>query len=151
VQKDILEKYPSLPIQVYSIWFSMLPWDSPLAFPSARKTLSDPRVAHFWDKEKMAGRWFKENVTPDYQGKVIWDTYYLYGPEAEWGGTPQPMLIWGRTIMDKRQELSQEVSLLATAGKNSLFWLNPLPLEPSQGRREGQECVSGVFGQPGLN
>jgi len=113
VQKEVLEKYPSLPIQVYSIWFSMLPWDSPLAFPSAQKTMSDPRVTHFWDKEKIAGRWFKQNVTPDYQGKVIWDVYYLYGPEAEWGSTPQPLLIWGRTIMGKSQELSQEISRLA--------------------------------------
>jgi hypothetical protein len=133
VQKEVLEKYPSLPIQIYSIWFSMLPWDSPLAFPSAQKTMSDPRVTHFWDKEKIAGRWFKENVTPDYQGKVIWDVYYLYGPEAEWGSTPQPLLIWGRTIMGNSQELSQEISRLASGGKISFWRLNPSPLESSPG------------------
>jgi hypothetical protein len=112
VQKEILEKNPSLPIRVYSIWFSMLPGDTPLAFPSAQKTMPDARVVHFWDGKKIAGRWFKENLIPDYPGKIMWDAYYLYGPEAEWKNIPGPLMIWGRAIMDKRQELLKESSLL---------------------------------------
>jgi hypothetical protein len=112
VQKEILENNPSLPIRVYSIWFSMLPGDTPLAFASAQKTMPDPRVAHFWDGQKIAGRWFKENLTPDYPGRIMWDAYYLYGPEAQWKTLPGPLMIWGRTIMDKRQELLKESSLL---------------------------------------
>ena len=92
----------------------MLPGDTPAAFPTARQRMTDPRVIHFWDENKLAGRWFKENVVPDYGARIIWDAYFLYGLEAEWRKIPQPMIRWGRTIMDKREELLREITLLAT-------------------------------------
>jgi hypothetical protein len=112
VQKEVLEKNPSLPIEVYAIWFSMLPGDTPAAFPGAKRLMPDRRVIHFWDKNKAAGYWFKENITPNYTRKIIWDAYYLYGSEAEWGNIPQPLISWGRTIMEQRQELLSEIQLL---------------------------------------
>src|SRR5262249_10594757 len=100
-------------MDVFAVWFSMLPMDTPGTFPDARRTMPDPRVVHFWDRNKVTGRWFKENVTPDYSRKIIWDVYYLYGSQAEWSKIPQPLIVWGRTIMDKRQELQNQISLLA--------------------------------------
>jgi len=114
VQQEILDANPSLQVDVYAIWFSMLPWDTPAAFPGAQRTMPDHRVTHLWDRHRVVGRWFKENVTPDYAGKIIWDVYYLYGSEAEWRSIPQPLVAWGRTIMDKRQELVKQIPLLAT-------------------------------------
>jgi len=119
VQKEVLEKNSALHIDVYAIWFSMLPGDSPAAFPMARQLMPDHRVIHFWDKSKVAGSWFKENITPDYGGKIMWDAYYLYGSEAEWYKIPQPLISWGRTIMEKRQELLSEIRLLAVKDVSS--------------------------------
>jgi hypothetical protein len=113
VQEEILDKNPSLQMDVYAIWFSMLPGDTPAAFPGAQRMMPDRRVVHLWDTHRLAGKWFKESVTPDYAGRIIWDVYYLYGSEAEWGNIPQPLILWGRTIMDKRQELLNQISLLA--------------------------------------
>jgi hypothetical protein len=114
VQQEILEKNPTLSMEVYAIWFSMLPGDSPSAFPGIQRTMPDHRVVHFWDRSKTAGRWFKENITPDYPGKIIWDAYYLYGSDSEWSNIPQPLTGWGRTIMDKRQKLLTEIPALST-------------------------------------
>jgi len=119
VQQEVLEKNPSLRIEVYAVWFSMLPGDSPAAFPGVQRTMPDHRVIHLWDRYKVAGHWFKENITPDYPGKIIWDVYYLYGSEAEWSNIPQPLIGWGRTIMDKRQDLLSEIPALATERMSS--------------------------------
>jgi hypothetical protein len=119
VQKEVLDKNRALPIDVYVIWFSMLPGDSRASFPMARQLMPDHRVIHFWDPNKVAGRWFKENITPDYRGKIIWDAYYLYGSEAEWRKIPEPVISWGRTIMDKRQELLSQIRTLAARQMSS--------------------------------
>ena len=48
--------------------------------------------------------------------------------------------------MEKRQELSQEISLLAGKGKISLWRSNRSLLEPSQGGAEGdQDRMSGAL------
>jgi len=65
----------------------------------------DPRVKQFWDQEKLAGQWFAENVE-GYQG-IVWDAYYLYGPEAIWGEAPPPSLSSGGTIYGEGQQLEQ--------------------------------------------
>ena len=119
MQQEILDKNPSLKVDVYAIWFSMLPWNTPAAFPGAQRTMPDHRVTHLWDRYKVAGRWFKENVTPDYPGKIIWDAYYLYGSEAEWSNIPKPLIVWGRTIMEKRQELAKQIPSLETGKLSS--------------------------------
>lgn len=99
-------------IRVYAVWFEMMPADSPAAFPAAKELLPDPRVTHFWDDQKAAGRWFKENISPEYQKNVQWDAFYLYGAEAEWKKTPQPLIVSGRTILKKSADLERGISLL---------------------------------------
>jgi len=100
VQREILEKHPKAQIQVYAVWFNMLPSDSRETWPDA--VLSDPRVTHFWDEERLVGKWFGQS---DQLGKsatlggISWDIYFLYGPEARWEETPQPLRSYGRPIV----------------------------------------------------
>jgi len=112
IQENILAEYPKLNFRVYAIWYEMYPGDSPKAFPSARKTMPDPRVEHYWDKKKETGRWFKTNVPSDYKKPIMWDAYYLYDAGAEWGDTPQPLVSYGRTLLETRKELLKQISLL---------------------------------------
>jgi len=67
----------------------------------------DSRVKHFWDQEKLAGQWFAKNAE-GYQG-IVWDAYYLYGPEATWGAAPPSVLSSGGTIYGERQQLEQAI------------------------------------------
>src|SRR4051812_18467449 len=112
IQENILAEYPNLKIHVYAIWYEMYPGDSPKAFPSAKKTMPDPRVEHYWDKKKETGRWFKKNVPTDYKKSIMWDAYYLYDADAEWGALPEPLVSHGRTLLETRKELLKQVSLL---------------------------------------
>lgn len=73
-------------------------------------TLTDGRVAHFWDEQKVVGRWFANQVSPDdADGGIVWDAYYLYGPEAEWASTPPPLIAGGGTVRGKFGELNEKL------------------------------------------
>jgi hypothetical protein len=117
IEDEVLKQYPKLNIHVYAIWYEMYPGDSPKAFPSAKKTMPDARVEHYWDKKKATGRWFQANVPSDYKKPIMWDAYYLYDADAQWGiapgSTPEPLVSHGRTILETRKELLKQVSLLS--------------------------------------
>jgi hypothetical protein len=70
--------------------------------------LSDSRVTHLWDEEKLAGRFFAQSE--DFYLPIAWDIYYLYGPDARWDDKPSPLVSWGYTIMGKRNQLREDVS-----------------------------------------
>jgi hypothetical protein len=112
IQQEILAKYPDLPLKVYAVWYEMLPTDSVKAFPSAKQQMPDHRVEHFWDKKKVAGRWFKDAVPSSYDKPVQWDAYYLFDADAEWSDKPAPMVSWGRTLLESRHELEKQIGLL---------------------------------------
>ena len=111
VQTEILEKHPQAQIQVYAVWFNMLYSDSRETWPS--DVLPDPRVTHFWDEERIAGKWFAKNISglPPRAtwGGIAWDIYFLYGPEAQWHDAPQPLLIYGRTIVTYFDQLIEKI------------------------------------------
>lgn len=100
-------------MQVYAVWFSMLASDTPAAFPEAKKTMPDRRVMHYWDSPREVGKWFKASVPSNYQGAIQWDVFYLYPADAVWTDKPQPQLAMGRTILQARQVLADQVAALA--------------------------------------
>jgi hypothetical protein len=109
----VLEKNPGLKIQVFAVWFSMIASDTPTAFPVARKVMPDRRVTHYWDRPREVGKWFKNAVPSDYQGPIQWDAFYLYSADAVWTDKPQPQLAWGRTILQSRQRLADQIAAIA--------------------------------------
>ena len=112
MQEEVLQKNPTLKINVYAVWFSMMKTDSPAAFPSAKEIMPDRRVMHFWDGQKDVGRWFKEKISPEYDGPVQWDAFYLYDSGATWKDTPQPLVVTNRTILGKHDDLARGISRL---------------------------------------
>lgn len=87
-----------------AVWFSMVPGDERGRWPES--LLDDPRVRHYWDEGRLAGRLYGERVTAREPGHVEWDAWFLYGAEAAWGeGPPKPLLDWGRTVVSTREEL----------------------------------------------
>ena len=94
-------------LRVYAIWYNMVFSDRKKRWPD--ELLSDPRVIHFWDEEKVLGRWFGSH--PDYLGsnRVYWDAYLLYGPRSRWSEKPDDLVGWGGTIIAKRDELKTNV------------------------------------------
>jgi hypothetical protein len=95
VQNNILQKYPSADLKVYVIWVPMLAFDARMSIDAS--VISDSRVEQFWDGDKVAGAWFAEELE-GYPG-VAWDVYYLYGPDAKWDSTPEPLISSGETVI----------------------------------------------------
>ncbi len=93
MQADILAKYPGAELRVYAVWLPMLGGDSRSAWDEG--VMPDERVLHFWDGDRAVGRWFAEY---EGYGGTVWDTYYLFGPEAAWGAAPELLLSVDATI-----------------------------------------------------
>ena len=110
MQKEILEKHPSSKLRVYVVWFSMLPTDARSRWGWTGGVLTDSRTSHFWDERRVVGRWFAEHGNPeDSDGGIVWDTYYLYGPDAYWDSKPGPLISTGTTVRDKVDELKKKL------------------------------------------
>lgn len=75
--------------------------------------VSDPRAEHFWDGNQVASVWFAREI--ERHAGIAWDVYYLYGPDAEWGSTPKPLIDSGATVIGEREALKAAVLPLLTA------------------------------------
>ena len=83
----------------------MLPTDARSRWGWTAGVLEDARVLHFWDARKKVGRYFAGKDPETNDADVVWDAYYLYGPDAEWVTKPQPLLGSGATVRSKADEL----------------------------------------------
>jgi hypothetical protein len=109
VRRNILEKYPSSSVRVYVVWFNMLVGDSRDLVD--RRVFNDPRVTNFYDANKLVGSWFAEHS--DNGGGVVWDAYFLYGPEATWSAEPGPLVSSGATVISSSSDLADAFRRLA--------------------------------------
>lgn len=101
--QDILEDHPDANVQVYAIWFSLLPSDGRAEWEDG--ILTDERVVHLWDDRQVMGRLFADLGYGDLP--VQWDAVFVYGPEARWGAADEPsdLVIWRRPIIGYASEL----------------------------------------------
>lgn len=110
VEKEILKKYPLSNLKVYVVWFNVLPTDHKSKWDA--ELMSDPRVIHLWDEEKIVSEWFKKNGAFNY-GSIAWDVYYLYGSDAGWQDSlPSPLISSGYPVIRKSKELKKNILLL---------------------------------------
>jgi hypothetical protein len=84
VQQEILAASPQANVRIYAVWFNMLPNDSRGKFPT--DLLTDSRVTQFWDENHLVGTAFAPLA--DWHKGVLWDAYFLYGPDATWPALP---------------------------------------------------------------
>lgn len=72
--------------------------------------IDDPRVTHFWDEERVAGRWFADaGVGGESYGGIAWDAYYLFGPDASWNERPRPVEAFGAPVISGTGSLEREL------------------------------------------
>jgi hypothetical protein len=112
VQKEILEANPTSKLRVYVIWFSMIPTDARSRWNWTGGILEDARVVHYWDEKKKVGRFFANKDPETDDPDVVWDAYYLYGPEAQWLAKPEPLLVSGATVIDEFANLKNRFASL---------------------------------------
>ncbi len=107
MQENILEANPEAEIDIYVVWEPTLGARRNHA-DDATELISDPRVRHYWNADFIVGEFFKDH---DF-GRTAWDIYFLYGPDAEWGEEPAPLLLSGRAVIRRRQALQDTLLAL---------------------------------------
>jgi hypothetical protein len=105
---------------VYAIWFSMFGTEQRDDWPA--DILTDRRVTHWWDEGKAVGRWYMPRIgqmrdtlaagSGGFAGNVLWDSYLVYGPEAQWDESPTGLRRWGRTILRTQEGLREAFAAL---------------------------------------
>jgi len=88
-------------VRVYVVWFNMLPGDSRELVD--RRVLNDRRVTNYYDPSRVVGSWFADHV--DGGGGIVWDAYYLYGPDASWTAQPDPLISSGGSVIGSSSDL----------------------------------------------
>jgi hypothetical protein len=126
VQDELLDKHPDTDLRIYAVWFSMYPTDRRDNWPP--DALTDRRVVHWWDEDKVVGRWYMQQVggmqdalahgSAGFAGDVLWDAYMVYGPDASWESAPSHLRRWGRTILGTKADLREAFDGVLSGGRH---------------------------------
>jgi hypothetical protein len=95
----VLKRYSKRDLHVTVVWLPMLVTDQRSEWnPQA---LPDRRVSEFWDEDRIAGTWLAdENLGGLGYAGVVWDAFFLFGPNAVWGDRPEPLLASGSPVVE---------------------------------------------------
>jgi hypothetical protein len=94
-----------------AIWMPMLATDARSEWSEG--LLEDRRVVHFWDEERVAGRWLAEADVGGlgYSG-IVWDAYLLFGPDAVWDSELGPLVGSGAPVVGAADRLGEQLRSL---------------------------------------
>ena len=107
MRDNILNAKPDAKIAVYAVWLPMLGGEERSDWDGG--PLVEPRVEHFWDGDRLAGRWLADHETGDLgsPGGVLWDAYFLFGADARWDDEPTGLLAAGDPIIGETDRLAE--------------------------------------------
>ncbi|MDR3698596.1 MAG: hypothetical protein P4L56_03110 [Candidatus Sulfopaludibacter sp.] len=99
---DVLRENRRRDLRVFVIWEPVLETDWGTPSPALTGDVADPRVMHFWDRDRRLSAWFggarklPALAAVEKVGfrmtDVIWDTALLYPPAARWGDAATVLL-----------------------------------------------------------
>ncbi len=81
------------------VWIDMLPGDNAASAAESAKRFQDPRLRHFHDPNRLAGRVLAKSIGA--AGHTAWDMYLFYGKEAEWIAGPPSPVDWVHQLDDE--------------------------------------------------
>jgi hypothetical protein len=74
----------------------------------------DPRTVNLWDEERVLGSWLaqRDEFGAGRFGPVVWDAYFLFGPEANWKVVPGELLASGSPVIGETSKLASALEPL---------------------------------------
>ena len=85
-------------VVVSIVWIPMLPGDNASAAQAATALVSDIRARHYFDPDRRAGRAIASRMGGE--GKIAWDMYLFFAPDAPWEDEPPLPLDWAHQLGD---------------------------------------------------
>jgi hypothetical protein len=112
VRTNILDDNPDAKVAVYAVWLPMLAGEQRSDWDGG--PLVEGRVSHYWDGDRVLGRWLADHETGGVgrEGGVVWDAYFLFGPDARWDDEPTDPLAAGAPIIGETGKLGSEARRL---------------------------------------
>lgn len=107
VQSNILADSSDQRLRVYAIWLPFSGGSQEAVNPTV---LADRRVSDLWDQQALASQWFSRHVT--HLSFPTWDYYLLFGPNARWRRSPQPVVSEGGSVIGRSGDLRAAIAPL---------------------------------------
>lgn len=107
MQNNILNRNPDPGLRVLVIWVPFLNGSRAAINPSV---LPDSRVTYLWDSNAISSTWLSQHVT--HQIGPTWDYYLLFGPRAQWGTIPGPVISQGGPVIASTGHLQTAIQPL---------------------------------------
>ena len=85
-------------ISVSIVWIPILAEDTFDSAIQPIKFLSDSRIRHFYDNNRVVGKSIAESV--GWEGNIAWDIYLFYESFIEWGEKPPEPNYWMHQLPD---------------------------------------------------
>ncbi|MEW6281648.1 MAG: hypothetical protein AB1758_23770 [Candidatus Eremiobacterota bacterium] len=100
---------------MFAVWVPVLESDTLETSRRGPPEMPDPRVIHCYDSEARTSRWFLQSVVADwplrqrpvFRKGLIWDAFFLYGPDTGWEELPDRCQVSGATILRDRALLQE--------------------------------------------
>lgn len=119
--REIFEENKSKMLQGTIVWTPMLMTDSPTAAKRCEAELTDFRVKHCWDPDRILGQLLSQTL--NLKASMAWDVYLIYSPNHSWDvDLPPAPKFW-------MHQLDEEPTLL---------------LDPRHLKRAVQAMIAGV-------
>jgi len=94
VQEQAIRKIDSDQLRVLVVWLPNFPGDDRIKACASTKTVPDPRATHYWDATASVSKLYGNVLGLPPAKQFAWDTYMIFGPDAEWTDSPPTPNTW---------------------------------------------------------
>jgi len=81
-------------LATFSVFIPMVLGDGKTSAEESAKAMKKAGIPSYWDGRRQLGKAYGKVVELPTGKKLAWDIYFVYGPEAVWGGTPPKPAYW---------------------------------------------------------
>jgi hypothetical protein len=91
----MLASFAGKPVRTFVIWEPVLATDWTHPSPETLSRIPDPRVAQFWDKQRLISHSMGEHD----RRSIVWDYIAVYPRGALWNNRPPEPIYDGRPVI----------------------------------------------------
>lgn len=103
MQEQVLAKVDSKRLQPYFIWTPAYGTDDDAMAKQGVGIVKDPRVRHFWDKDRSLALTFGTVVKVPRDSPLAYDVFFLFGSSIEFKAeAPEPTEYWHQILEDEK-------------------------------------------------